>query len=261
MPIKIQRTNAYPAPPGESASTQEIARYLRRLHDAIVQADHARIGDQVYGINTIPTGNEIVGVNAGADRWEYKTLNQALVAGLTVADSPTFAGATFSGLTASLPVLTNGSKALASVSYADFKTSLAITVANLGDAAWTSFTPAWTNLTKGSGTNEGLYKQIGKTVLFRVRFIMAADSSISGVVTLTLPVTAATYSSAATIGTGYIYDADPGVIYQIVVSSAGAVLAIGSGGTYATLDGTSSSVPMTWTTSDIISLHGFYEAA
>ena len=74
MAIKIQRINAYPVPPQESAQTQEIARYVRRLHDAIVQADHARVGDQVYGINTIPSGNEVVGVNAGADRWEYKTL-------------------------------------------------------------------------------------------------------------------------------------------------------------------------------------------
>ncbi len=38
--------------------------------------------------------------------------------------SPTFAGATFSGLTISLPVVTNGSKALASMSYATFAGNL-----------------------------------------------------------------------------------------------------------------------------------------
>ena len=82
MAIKFQRTNSYPPPPAESASPLELSRYVRRLHDSIVQADHARIGEQVYGINTLPVGNEVVGVNSAADRWEYKTVTAGV--GMTV---------------------------------------------------------------------------------------------------------------------------------------------------------------------------------
>lgn len=50
----------------------------------------------------------------------WATLNQAAVSGLTTADSPTFTGATLSGLTASLPVVSDSGKALVSMAYNTF---------------------------------------------------------------------------------------------------------------------------------------------
>jgi hypothetical protein len=61
----------------------------------------------------------------------WQTLNQAAVSGLTPTDSPTLAGLTLSGLTASLPVVTNGSKGLASLAYATFKTNLSLAQADI----------------------------------------------------------------------------------------------------------------------------------
>jgi hypothetical protein len=59
------------------------------------------------------------------------TLDQSDVDGLGTGDSPTWVGATLSGLTASVPVVTNGSKALASQTYANFKTSLVLAQADI----------------------------------------------------------------------------------------------------------------------------------
>ena len=62
------------------------------------------------------------------------------------ASSPTFVGLTLSGLTASLPIVTNASKALASVTYATFKASLAIAQADVAGLT-TASSPTFAGLT------------------------------------------------------------------------------------------------------------------
>lgn len=67
------------------------------------------------------------GIMAGLTDSQVRTL-----LGLATGDSPTFTGATFSGLTASLPVVTGGTSALATLSYASW-------LANAGvGVAWTT---------------------------------------------------------------------------------------------------------------------------
>jgi hypothetical protein len=138
------------------------------------------------------------------------------------------------------------------------------TVSKLG-AAWTSFTPSWTNLTVGSGTNTGYYCQIGKTVHFRTYFKFAADSSISGDVVLTLPVTAINYTGISTIGfvrTIAAGGAYPGIL-QITLDSppAGKPRVLNASATYLTPTAFSSTIPGTWTTDDELEITGTYEAA
>jgi hypothetical protein len=76
---------------------------------------------------------------------------QSLIAGITnqelnTTSSPTWVGGTFTGLTASLPIVTNASKALASVSYATFKASLAIAQADVSGLT-TASSPTFAGLT------------------------------------------------------------------------------------------------------------------
>lgn len=59
------------------------------------------------------------------------SLAQADISGLTTGSSPTFANITDSALTASVPVVTDGSKVLVSQSYANFKTSLSLAQADI----------------------------------------------------------------------------------------------------------------------------------
>jgi len=68
------------------------------------------------------------------------------------------------------------------------------------EGVWTSWTPTWTGITPGNGVNSNTaYTQIGKTVICRGLFTGGITSSGTGVSpTLTLPVTAATYTANTT---------------------------------------------------------------
>jgi hypothetical protein len=61
--------------------------------------------------------------------------------------------------------------------------------------AWQSWTPTWTNLTVGNGTNASTYTQIGKTVHFRLKFVLGTTSAVGSAPVFTLPVTSVNYGS------------------------------------------------------------------
>lgn len=84
---------------------------------------------------------------------------QSLIAGMINQEantwsSPTFVGLTLTGLTASLPIVTNASKALASVSYAAFKSSLAIAQADVAGLT-TASSPTFAGMTVTAGSGAG----------------------------------------------------------------------------------------------------------
>jgi hypothetical protein len=57
--------------------------------------------------------------------------------------------------------------------------------------AWTAYTPTLTNITLGTGSITGYYKQVGKTVHVTVAFVTGSTSSGTGIFEFGLPVTAA----------------------------------------------------------------------
>ncbi|MFA5430514.1 MAG: hypothetical protein WC329_05105, partial [Candidatus Omnitrophota bacterium] len=97
------------------------------------------------------TGEYLKGNTGAIPSWA--TLNQAAVDGLKETDSPTLAGLTVSGLTASLPVVTSAGKALASMTYADFKTNLSLAQADISGLT-TASSPAFVTV-KCSGLDPG----------------------------------------------------------------------------------------------------------
>lgn len=56
--------------------------------------------------------------------------------------------------------------------------------------AWTTYTPALTNLTLGNGTRLGRYLQVGKTVHFRVQVTGGSSTSATGAIAIGLPAAA-----------------------------------------------------------------------
>jgi len=129
-------------------------------------------------------------------------------------------------------------------------------------AAWTSYNPTTANITKGSGTLEASYFRFGKTIFFKIRFVLAADSAVGTSPSFTLPVTA--YSS------GYNHmiickflDASVGWCPALIDFNTTAVYpqAINTAGTYAVFAGVTALIPFTWGTSDEIDISGVYEAA
>jgi hypothetical protein len=126
---------------------------------------------------------------------------------------------------------------------------------------WFAFTPAWANLTEGSATNVGAYSLIGKTLTFRAKIVFAANTSVDGSVTLTLPVTINTaYTSNCTVGEVTIVDSGVGR-YLGTIYKTGAICVSLATGTYVADAALSSSAPMTWTTNDTLEVIGTYQIA
>ncbi len=147
----------------------------------------------------------------------------------------------------------------------DIVTSKAIKDANILTQTWTTYTPSTANITKGSGTLVGAYTRLGKTVWFRIKFILAADSAVGTAPTFSLPVTASSASTGNNSSLKSSYTDAGTAIYQGFVEFASNTTvkpwAINTAGTYAVYAGITASVPFTWTTNDVIEITGLYEAA
>lgn len=130
-------------------------------------------------------------------------------------------------------------------------------------SAWTAFTPAWGGITEGSGTNTGAYCVLGKTCHFRAGFIFAADSSATGNISLTLPLTKATgYNGTfeSTIGNVVLYDTGTGN-FQAVLSSNGVIYSLSVAGANVIRATVNATAPFTWANTDVIMVAGTYEIA
>ena len=132
-------------------------------------------------------------------------------------------------------------------------------------SAWTSYTPTITGFTQGNGTVTGAYTQVGKMVFFRATFTFGTTSAAatSGCI-FSLPVTAI----AGMAGSSFTAGLSGGVVdtgsaaYTAhcrwdSTSTAGLYL-LSTNGQRANFTTTS---PFTWTTSDVLNIAGFYEAA
>jgi hypothetical protein len=135
---------------------------------------------------------------------------------------------------------------------------------NISGAGWTSFTPSWTNLTVGSGTNVGYYGMAGKTVLLHVEFTYGSGSAVGTDPYFVLPQTGVTYSLFHRIGYTTLYDAS-GSVYEAALvylaSTLGQIKMNLVSGSYVVLASVSATAPFTWTTGDKILISGFYERA
>lgn len=132
---------------------------------------------------------------------------------------------------------------------------------------WQSWTPTWTNLTVGSGVNASKYIQVGKTVFFRLSFILGSGSSVGSNPTFTLPVTSVTYPGTATIpvlGSARLFDASVANYNGVVVwntTTTASLQAFGTSGALISQSNLTATSPFTWTSPDEIYAQGFYEAA
>lgn len=132
-----------------------------------------------------------------------------------------------------------------------------------------NWTPTLVNMTLGNGTVVAKYTQIGKKVFYLFDFTLGSTSTVTGAMRFTIPVTSAVSlgNSFQSVGRAYITDNGttfftgevrptsslPTTQFEIEVSNAA--------GTYVVPTVISSTVPMTWTTSDRVVATGFYEAA
>lgn len=126
--------------------------------------------------------------------------------------------------------------------------------------AWTSYTPTIGGWTKNNGTTTGAFIEFGKLIIFRARYTVGSTDTISGGLTMTLPVAAADAVVGDPIGVAGLVDisASSYRAWQTILDDVG-------GGDVRFRDATGNALnpttPWTWATGDIISINGSYEAA
>lgn len=123
-------------------------------------------------------------------------------------------------------------------------------------AAWTPYTPTWTNLTVGNGTNNSAYLQIGKIVIVRVKFTLGSTSAVTGQVQASLPVN-------SVVGHAGMFGA---LYFDTSATTRNSGFAIMTNNNVLTFRTNSDTVtgataPFTWATGDTLGTTGIYEVA
>ena len=133
---------------------------------------------------------------------------------------------------------------------------------------WKAWTPTLVELTKGNGTIVARYTQVGGLVVARFEWTFGSTSAIvSSANTVSLPVTASStgYTDAADpLGTVTIRDAGTDTFTGLLEFASTTTVQTRvhkADATYTKSAGITSSVPMTWTTNDILAFVAIYEAA
>lgn len=130
---------------------------------------------------------------------------------------------------------------------------------------WTAFTPVWTNLTVGNGTQSGAYVRIGDFVMASISLTFGTTTSISGAVFVQWPVTPVTYLTDQPLGDLAMRDVSlPGTFLGIAAFSSTTnclLRAMSVSGSNISLSNISSSSPFAWASGDLIALTMIYRAA
>lgn len=135
---------------------------------------------------------------------------------------------------------------------------------------WTAYTPTLSGIfTNGDWTKTCRYMQIGKMVIVQIHLVAADATPMggAGAATLTLPVTAASYSGTAGsqhLGQAMLIDVTGAYHLGNVAwasTTTASIFASRSSNTYTDMLNPTSTIPFTWTTSDEIHSTFIYEAA
>jgi hypothetical protein len=121
----------------------------------------------------------------------------------------------------------------------------------LWDLGWNAFTPTWAGVTLGAGaTSTAYYVRIGKTVIVHCNLALGTASTVTGTITMTVPVNFADYTLGLNLG-NVSMTTSAGVEYQGTVrSNSGNTVkfnAINASATYATAALQTTTIPFTWT--------------
>ena len=132
-----------------------------------------------------------------------------------------------------------------------------------GGFTYATYTPTFTNFTKGNATIVARWAQSGKAVNVFVQVTLGNTSSVTGSIITSLPVTAAS-NAVGSRGVGGILDS--GVRVFTATTEVLSTTTVELHPVYAALNNaseeyTSSTIPMTWTTNDGFVMNFIYEAA
>lgn len=127
------------------------------------------------------------------------------------------------------------------------------------DTSWSSYTPTFTNFTLGNGTLSAQYFRVGKTVHLNVQVTLGSTSSVTGLITCSLPIAFA--SSTRFVGYARALAVINYIMHVIPSSSNMALYAVSTSGSYAATTNTSATVPNTWASGHQFLITSTYEIA
>ena len=141
-----------------------------------------------------------------------------------------------------------------------------LAIGNTVIGTYTSYTPTFSDITLGNGTVTSYYCRVNKLVHYWGRLTFGSTTSITATgPQISLPVNQATAMPAQQfpMGSTVYLDASAGARYigQAAYNNAGSfrLWTLATGVSYTTQSAISSTIPMTWTTSDTISWNIEYE--
>jgi hypothetical protein len=130
------------------------------------------------------------------------------------------------------------------------------------DAAYTAFTPTWTNLTIGNGTQSFRYARLGKFVHVVGQITFGSTSSMSTAPYFNNPV-ASNLTANTVTGWTYLLDSGAGNSLGVTIEGGGVqvFVALNTAGTYIANVNITATVPWTWAVNDQLLCNLMYEAS
>ena len=149
----------------------------------------------------------------------------------------------------------------------DFSSGDVLTAADLNAiGTWTDYTATFGGITAGNGTvNYSHYVQLNNLVIAKAQFTLGSTSSVTGLIDISLPVTASEPSGEPQVTSGYgrIFDSSTSSVYwcvpYIVSTTQARIYVTATTSTYAYRANTSATVPMSWSTNDSIQAVVIYQ--
>ena len=141
--------------------------------------------------------------------------------------------------------------------YTKAETDSIVTALGGTTTAWTSYTPTWTGISSTGGTSTGAYKQIGKTVFWRAKYVVGSSGiSITGAITPSLPTSK---NGNLSLTSAWFLDSGRGFHTPVIVDIT--LYANLASGTYTDAITPSNTIPWTWAVNDEVNISGVYEAS
>lgn len=126
-----------------------------------------------------------------------------------------------------------------------------------------AFTPSWTNITVGNGTNVGAFSMDGKRVTVRTKFTLGSTSSVGTNPSYAYPITKNTYYTSNLEPLGAATGKLGGNYWKLstVARTGISPVALVTSGSYTSYNDVTATVPGTWANADILWTEVSYDAA
>jgi hypothetical protein len=123
-----------------------------------------------------------------------------------------------------------------------------------------AFTPTWTNLTVGNGTQSFSYVRVQNLVYIQGKFTFGTTSAVTGGIFMNAPVTSTNQPDVSVIGDAYMADFGVGNAIGVVLYSSNLIFVnnLLTNGTYALNSNFTATAPFVWSVNDYLTVNAVY---